>query len=128
MLAWIVTLLIVAGLGYAGWRAYAKWLDRQRAAEARMASLVAQMKASGPAAQPAPSVPAPPPAPPLAPPMVTAAQDRLLFEAADKAGQAGEPAIAIQLYARLISRYPQSGLVAVARAAVAEQKKKLAKA
>ncbi len=127
MLAWIVGLFMVGGFGYAAWRAYGKWLDRQRAAEARMASLVAQMKAGAPAAQAvAPSQPAAAPA--AAPRMETDVQERLLFEAADKAGQAGEPALAIQLYARLVSRYPQSGLAPLARAAVAEQKKKLAKA
>ncbi len=49
----------------------------------------------------------------------------MLFEAAGKAGQAGEPALSIQLYARLIARYPQSALVGQARAAVDSHKKKL---
>jgi hypothetical protein len=52
----------------------------------------------------------------------------LLFEAAHKAGEAGEPAIAIQLYARLLSRYPQTAFADQARAAVQAQKKKLSKA
>jgi outer membrane protein assembly factor BamD (BamD/ComL family) len=53
---------------------------------------------------------------------------KLLFEAAHKAGEAGEPALAIQLYARLLSRYPQTAFADQARAAVEAQKKKLAKA
>jgi hypothetical protein len=35
--------------------------------------------------------------------------------------------LAIQLYARLLSRFPESALAAQARGAVAEQKAKLAK-
>ena len=54
-------------------------------------------------------------------------QQKLLFEAAAKAGEAGEPALSIQLYARLIARYPDSAFVAQARAAVEAQKSKLAK-
>ena len=64
--------------------------------------------------------PAPAPAPDLGP-------QKLLFDAAAKAGEAGEPALSIQLYARLISRYPNSALAALARTAVAAQKARLAK-
>jgi len=56
------------------------------------------------------------------------AQQKLLFEAAHKAGEAGEPALAIQLYARLLARYPESGIAAQARTAAEAEKKKLAKA
>jgi hypothetical protein len=56
------------------------------------------------------------------------AAQKLLFEAAHKAGEAGEPALAIQLYARLLARFPQSAFADQARAAAAAQKKKLAKA
>jgi hypothetical protein len=45
---------------------------------------------------------------------------RLLFEAAGRAGEANEPALAI--------RFPDGALVAQARTAVELQKKKLAKA
>ena len=55
-------------------------------------------------------------------------QERLLLEAASKAGEAGEPALSIQLYAKLLSRYPQTTFSSQARAAVVEQKKKLTKA
>ena len=54
-------------------------------------------------------------------------QQKLLLEAATKAGEAGEPALSIQLYARLLSRYPESAFAAQARAAVEAQKRKLAK-
>jgi hypothetical protein len=53
---------------------------------------------------------------------------KLLFEAAHKAAEAGEPALAIQLYARLLARYPQTGFADHVRAAVEAQKKKLGKA
>ena len=56
------------------------------------------------------------------------AKQRLLFDAAAKAGDAGEPVLSIQLYARLLARYPDSALASQARAAVEVQKKSLAKA
>jgi len=56
------------------------------------------------------------------------AQQRLLFDAAAKAGEAGEPVLSIQLYARLLARYPDSTLASQARAAVEMQKKYLTKA
>jgi len=55
-------------------------------------------------------------------------QQRLLLEAAAKAGEAGEPALSIQLYAKLLARYPQCSFADQARAAVTAQKKKLAPA
>ena len=54
------------------------------------------------------------------------AQQKLLFEAAAKAGEAGEAVLSIQLYARLLARYPDSTFASQARAAVEAQKKKLA--
>ena len=56
------------------------------------------------------------------------AKQRLLFDAAAKAGEAGEPVLSIQLYARLLARYPDSAFASQARAAVEAQKKNLAKA
>jgi len=53
---------------------------------------------------------------------------KLLLEAGAKAAEAGEPALSIQLYARLIARFPQGAFAAQARAAVEAQKQKLAKA
>src|ERR1041384_8228080 len=52
-------------------------------------------------------------------------KQRLLFDAAAKAG---EPVLSIQLYARLLVRYPDSALASQARAAVEAQKRNLAKA
>ena len=122
--AWMLALLIAAGFGYATWRAYGQWQERQRAAEERMASLVVQAKNAA-----APGAPAlDKSAAALSLPPKETVQERLLFEAAGKAALAGEPVLAIQLYARLLSRYPQTRLAEPARAAVAEQKKKLAKA
>jgi hypothetical protein len=113
--AWMLAVIIAAGLVYLVRRAYVQWNERNRAAEARMASLLAQAQA---VAVPAAAATAPKEAP----------QERLLFEAAAKTAQAGEPVLAIQLYARLLSRFPKSALAGQARAAVAEQKTKLAKA
>jgi hypothetical protein len=56
------------------------------------------------------------------------AKQRLLFDAAAKAGEAGEPVLSIQLYARLLARYPDSTFASQARAAVEAQKKNLTKA
>ena len=56
------------------------------------------------------------------------AKQRLLFDAAAKAGEAGEPVLSIQLYARLLARYPESAFASQARAAVEAQKKNLTKA
>jgi hypothetical protein len=56
------------------------------------------------------------------------AKQRLLFDAAAKAGEAGEPVLSIQLYARLLARYPDSTFASQARAAVELQKKNLTKA
>ena len=71
--------------------------------------------------------PAPVPIAQAVPPAAEAPQERLLFDAARKAGEAGEPALAIQLYAKLLSRFPKTIFTPRARAAVEEQKKKLAK-
>jgi hypothetical protein len=107
VLTWLLVFAALGVLGYAirTWRS--RWLERQRAAEERFAALMAEAK---------------PPADP------SLAQQRLLLEAAARAAEAGEPALSIQLYARLLVRYPQTGFAAQARAAVDAQKQKLAKA
>jgi len=115
-LVWFAAIGVVIALGYAIARWRRQWAERQKAAEERFASFIAQSK---PAAPPLSAAPAP---------VLVAPQERLLLEAASKAGEAGEAALSIQLYAKLLSRYPQSTFAAQARAAVAEQKKKLAKA
>jgi hypothetical protein len=116
-LTWLLVLGVIIGNVYSLvlWRR--RWEERQRVAEERFTAFIAQAKpavlppvaAAAAVAQPAP-------------------QERLLLEAAGKAGEAGEPALSIQLYAKLLSRYPQTRFAAQARAAVDEQKKKLAKA
>jgi hypothetical protein len=112
---WLMLLGAVGGAGYMVWKWHQRWQERQRAADARFASVLAQARpaeAKAPAAPPAPAS--------------TVPLQKLLFEAASKAGEAGEPALSIQLYARLLARYPDSTLGAQARAAVEEQKRKLA--
>jgi TolA-binding protein len=104
LLFWL--LVIAAGAGLALW--WRSWqrrhAERSRAAEERAASFMAQARAAAPAADPA---------------------QKLLFEAAGKAAEANEPALAAELYARLIARFPQGALAAQARAAFELQKRKL---
>jgi hypothetical protein len=109
---WVLVAAIAAALGYWVWHALRKYGEKQQAEEARFAGFIAQTVNS--------SFTKPEEAAALA-------QQKLLFEAAAKAGEAGEPALAIQLYARLLARYPASKMAEQAKAAVEEQKKKLAK-
>jgi hypothetical protein len=104
-----------AGLIFFFWLRYRAWAERQRASDERFAGFIDQVRA------PAGPVSAPPPPDP------TLAQQKLLLEAASKAGEAGEAVLSIQLYARLLARYPQSAFGTQVRAAVEAQKKKLAK-
>jgi len=106
-LGWFIFIVAIGVVVYAVAQLRKRWAERQRVAESRLAQFVAQ-------ARPAAAAP------------LVAAQERLLLEAAGKAGEAGEAALAIQLYARLLSRFPQTTFAAQARAAVAELKKKLA--
>jgi hypothetical protein len=111
---WLVALGIVGGLGYWIWVASRRWGERKRAAEERFASFMAQtMRPAAPKLDPLPAAD-------LAP-------QKLLLEAAAKAAEAGEPALSIQLYARLIARYPAGAFATQARAAVEAQKSKLAR-
>jgi hypothetical protein len=118
ILLWLLALGIGAGLAGWLWLALRRAAERRQAAEQREASFLAeQMTARAgpkPGAVPKPGVPAPAP------------QERMLLEAAAKAAEAGEPALSIQLYARLLSRFPETSLAAQARAAVDVQKKKMA--
>jgi len=111
-----------------------KWEARKRAGEERLAKFLAATTTA--AAKPAPAVPltAPLPAPLPAARAETVpaasgglAQQKLLYDAAHKAGEAGEPALAIQLYGRLLARYPATAFADQARAAVQVLKRKLAK-
>lgn len=128
---WLLIFAVVAGAAGLIWHTVRKWEARKRAEEERFAIF---MKGTAGAAQPKDSaiLPAPSPAatPITAPPAAAdgLAQQKLLFESAHKAGEAGEHALAIQLYARLLARYPATTLASQARAAVEAQKKKLLKA
>jgi hypothetical protein len=115
---WVLMLGAVAAVGYGIWRWRERWLERQRAAEARVASFLAQARPAAPPGE----------APKAAGVVSSLPQQKLLFEAAAKAAEAGEPALSIQLYARLLSRFPDTAFASPARAAVELQKKKLVKA
>ena len=113
--AWFVLIGVMGALVYWFKRWREKYVDRQRASEARFATFIAQARpAAPPVLAPLPQAPADP-------------RERLLLEAATKAGEAGEPVLSIQLYAKLLSRYPQTQFATQARAAVEQQKKKLAR-
>ena len=127
-MTWVIVFAVLGGLGYWVWLASKRYAERKQAAEERFSAFMAQtMKPPAPRTDAAP-VPAAAPAaaPGKAAPAELAAQ-KLLFEAAVKAAEAGEPALAIQLYARLIARFPAGAFVAQARAAVDAQKAKLAR-
>jgi hypothetical protein len=108
------------------WYVLRKFREREIAEQARAASFLAatagkaRMAEALPAAEVA-AVPAMPAGDGLP-------QQKLLFEAAQKAGEAGEPALAIQLYARLLARYPATAFATQAHAASDAQKKKITKA
>ena len=112
VLVWLLLLGALGGVAYLLWRWHQRWLEHKRASEERLASFIAQAKPAAPAVAVDSSLP----------------QQKLLFDAAAKAAEAGEPALSIQLYARLIARYPESAFGAQARAAIETQKGKLAKA
>jgi hypothetical protein len=109
-----------AGLAFWFWRAYQHFAERSRASDQRFASAMTDVmstKATAPLLPPKP-----------AQDLAGMAQQKLLYEAASKAGEAGEPVLSIQLYARLLARYPDTTLSTQARSAVEAQKKKLTKA
>ena len=118
-------LLVLAGLGVVGyllWKWRERWQEHQRVSEERLAAFIAQARPAAAPSAAAPTAAARPPADNSLP------QQKLLFEAAAKAGEAGEPVLSIQLYARLLARFPDTAFAAQARSAVEAQKRKLAKA
>ncbi len=117
----LLTLAAIGVLGYAVWIWRERLQQRERASQERFAAFMKEVKPP-PAVEPRTPLAAPREAP------STRAPQKLLFEAAAKAGEAGEPVLAIQLYARLLSRFPETALGAQARAAIEAQKAKLAKA
>jgi len=116
LVLWLAVIAAIAVLVYGA----VKWRQRreelERASEQRSAAFMAEMMAAAKAKNPAPLDAA------------ALARQRLLLEAAAKAGEAGEPVLSIQLYARLLARYPDSAFAAQAREAVEAQKKNLPKA
>jgi hypothetical protein len=110
------------------WYSLREWKRKQLAEEQRLASFMAATAARPKMVEAGPAPAAMPAAPAIPPAGDNVSAQKLRVEAAHKSGEAGEPAIAIQLYARLLARYPQSAFADQARAAVQAQKKKLAKA
>jgi hypothetical protein len=111
-LVWLIVLGALAGIVVWFWKARERMKDKQRASEERFASFMAEVKPAVPVVQPVNEIP----------------QQKLLFDAAGKAGEANEPVLSIQLYARLLARYPDTQFAAQAKSAVEAQKKRLAKA
>src|SRR4030095_2147964 len=115
LVIWLGVIAAIAVLVYG----VVKWRQRreelERASEQRSAAFMAEMMAAAKAKNPAPIDAA------------ALAKQRLLLGAAAKAGEAGEPVLSIQLYARLLARYPDSAFAAQAREAVEAQKKNLPK-
>jgi hypothetical protein len=130
-MAWIILVAITAVLAFGGRLLRKRWIERSRAASAREAEFMAKLAPAQPAAGPAAPVAGSPAAavPAAAPRKDTGSlpQQKLLFDAATKAAEAGEPVLSIQLYARLLARYPDSGFAGQVRAAVEVQKKRLTK-
>jgi len=136
---WLAILGFAAAAVWIVARIRRKVVERERAAQARAADLLASLAgsaapAAAPAAPAAASAPAafsmptaPQPRPPRAAATDGLAQQKLLFESAHKAGEAGEAALAIQLYARLLERYPATAFAQPARDAVEAQKKRLSR-
>ena len=105
---WVFAIAAATGFAYWFWHWGRRRAELKRASEERSAAFMAQvLVAAKSKGQP---------------------EQRLLFEAAAKAAEAGEPVLAIQLYARLLARYPDNPFAAQARAAVELQKKNLTKA
>jgi hypothetical protein len=127
---WLLLFASAAVVVWILWRSRRTWEARKRAEEERLANFIVGTTA---AVVPAPAAPLPAPSPAALPEPVPAAsndlaQQKLLFEAAHKAGEAREHALAIQLYGRLLARYPATAFADQARAAVESMKKKLVKA
>ena len=135
---WLLLFATAVAFGWLIRRNLRNWRELQRAEEARFESFM--LKAAGTPEPPAPAGRAPPaaatapPAASAAPALATAAapgnglaQQKLLFDAAHKAGEAGEPLLAIQLYARLLARDPATSFAEPARAAVAGLRQKVVK-
>jgi hypothetical protein len=133
-MTWVIVIAVLGGLGYWVWLASKRYAERKRAAEERFSAFMAQtMRPPAPKADAvavaaaAPAAAAAATAAPVKAAPADLPTQKLLFEAASKAAEAGEPALSIQLFARLIARYPAGAFVTQARAAVDAQKAKLAR-
>jgi len=128
---WLLLFAIAITAGWLIRRNLRQWSARQRAGEARFADFIAGTTAAKTkAAEPEPAPPLAAGAVPRAPLPQAAdgiAQQKMLFEAAHKAGEAGEAVIAIQLYGRLLARYPATTFADQAHADAAALKKRLVK-
>ena len=127
---WLVLFATAAAFGWLIWHHLRQFQERHRAEAERMARFVAGNTGVAVQNAPAPSsapLPALPSAAPSTTPGAELSLQKLLFDAAHKAAEAGEPALAIQLYARLLARYPASTLATPVRAAVEALRKKLLK-
>ena len=118
-LMWVLAIAALVALAYGivSWRR--RRAEVERAAEQRSAAFMAEMMAATRAKGAAPADAAA---------VAGLAKQKLLFDAAAKAGEAGEPVLSIQLYARLLARFPDTALAAQAREAVEAQKRNLPKA
>jgi len=119
ILTWLAALGAIGVLAYVLWIWRQRWLEHKRASEERLASFIVQAKPQ------ALTVPVQAPAAPVDSSLPL---QKLLLEAGAKAAEAGEPVLSIQLYARLLARFPDSAFAAQARGAVEAQKQKLPKA
>jgi len=116
---WLAVLVSAVAAVWVLARIWRATQERERAAEARAANLLAGLVGTT-----APVATANSAAPPVrAAPIDELSLQKLLFDSAQKAGAAGEPALAIQLYARLLARYPSTTLADAVRSAVEAQKK-----
>ena len=122
---WLAVLVFALAAAGIVWYSLRQFKQRQLAEEARLASFLAASTGKAKFVETLPPEPAPAALPAAGDGL---AQQKLLFEAAHKAAEAGEPALAIQLYARLLARYPATAFAGQARAAVETLKKKLGKA
>jgi hypothetical protein len=128
---WLPVLAFVAAVVWAAWYVRRKSEERRRAEEARVAAFMMDF-AGAPKTRPESAAAASPPA--SAPPAQTPparggdiAVQKLLFEAAHKAAEAGEPGLSVQLLERLLARYPATTLAEAVRAALEAQRNRLAK-
>jgi TolA-binding protein len=126
-LLWLLLAATAGGFAYWLLDGLRRFREKKEAQAVRAAVFLAQAAAlAAPKAATPPAAPAPAANGATEPQAL--AQQKLLFEAAEKAGEAGEPFLAIQLYGRLIARYPESALARQARTGLEAQKKKLATA